>query len=158
MESFFILSNAPFLWLALGAVLLAFEAFGATGIGFLFAGLGAIVTAVLAHFGLAQDWYSQIAWFFGVTALWAVLLWKPMKKLRAQRHSGKDPYSNMIGDEVTVQPGGLQQGKTGKVKWSGTIMNARLVAGIQEMEEGDTAIIQSVDGTMLMVAAEQKGE
>lgn len=156
MDSLFTLANAPFFWLLLGAVLLALEAFGASGIGFLFAGLGAITAAVAAHLALAESWLSQTAWFFAATVLWAVLLWVPLKKLRAQRHAGLEPYNNMVGDEATVLAGGLHPGKAGKVRWSGTTMSARLTEGAAALEEGAIVTIKEVRGTVLIVAPQEE--
>lgn len=153
METIFTLLNAPYLWLALGALLLALEAFGASGIGFLFAGLGAIVAAIAAHLGWAETVWSQTAYFFGATVAWAILLWVPMQKMKAQKHAGLEDFNNMVGDEAIVAEGGLKAGRTGKVRWSGTIMSAKLVEGIsQELAPDSVVVIKEVKGTVLMVA------
>ena len=151
MENMFMLENAPYLWLILGALLLAVEALGASGIGFLFAGLGAVIAAIMAHLGWADTIWAQTAWFFGATTAWAVLLWMPMKKMKIKKH-GDDSYHNMVGDEAVVFDGGLQPARTGKVKWSGTVMNAKLIEGAAAVEAGSTVIIKQVKGTMLIVA------
>ena len=158
MESYSTLANAPYLWLALGAALLAMEAFGVSGIGFLFAGLGAIVAALAAYLGWAENIWSQFAWSFAATVIWAAVLWMPMKKLKAQAHSGVERFDNMVGGEATVSESGLQPGKLGKVSWSGTVMNARLATGEAAVEAGGIVIIRQVKGTTLIVGTEKQGE
>ncbi|MDG1286354.1 MAG: NfeD family protein [Rickettsiales bacterium] len=158
MDMIMTLANAPYLWLALGAMLLALEAFGASGIGFLFAGLAAIVTAILAHLGWAETVWTQTTWFFAATVGWAILLWVPMQRSKAQKDAGLDGFNNMVGDEVIVLEGGLQADKTGQVRWSGTTMKAKLVDGVSEQVEGATVLIQDVKGTVLLVAPANKEE
>jgi membrane protein implicated in regulation of membrane protease activity len=157
MESFFILENAPYLWLVLGALMLAIEAFGATGIGFLFAGLGAIIAAIAAHLGWAETVWGQTSYFFGATVLWAALLWIPMQRLKAQKHAGAENFSNMQGDEVVVLSDVLEAGKTGEVRWSGTTMKAKLSEGSPSLKKDDVALIAEVKGTLLIVTP-QSGE
>ncbi len=152
MDTIMTLANAPYLWLALGALLLALEAFGVSGIGFLFAGLAAIITAIFAHLGWAETVWTQTAWFFAVTVAWAVLLWVPMQRMKVQKHAGVEGFANMVGDEVTVLKGGLHPNKSGKVRWSGTTMKAKLADGATAQAEGETVLIQAVKGTVLIVA------
>ena len=152
MDTLFIIENAPYIWLALGATLLALEAFGASGIGFLFAGLGAIVAAIFAHLGWAETFLSQTSAFFLATVFWAVILWMPMQKLKVQKGAESTDFNNMIGDEATVSQGGLAANITGKVRWSGTTMSAKLLAGSVPQAEGATVIIKQVKGTVLTVA------
>ncbi len=155
METLLTLENSPYLWLALGAMLLTIEVLGASGIGFLFAGLGAVIAAVLAHLGWAETIWAQTAWFFAATSLWAVLLWLPMKKLKMQKHGGSDGYNNMVGDEAIVSEEGLQPNKRGKVRWSGTVMNAKLAQDAPAVAANAAVIIKQVKGTVLIVAPEK---
>ncbi len=155
MESLLTAENAPYIWLAAGALFLALEAFGASGVGFLFAGLGAIVTAILVNYDIVDtdDTLAQFAWFFATTVVWTIILWKPMKKLRIGKDSG-EKYSNIIGSSGIVTDGALEKGKGGKVKWSGTIMQAEIAegAGVDRIEEGEIVVISDVKGTVLFVA------
>lgn len=144
-----------YLWLIAGALLLALEAFGAPGVGFLFAGLGAIITAILAEAGIASHLESQAAWFFGLTAFWAWVLWKPLQRFRRGSHS----YHNMVGSEATVLEPGLHQNQAGKVRWSGTTMEARLLPGAPEaFLSADTIVtIREVKGNTLIVSPLNQG-
>ncbi len=157
MENLFTLANAPYLWLALGALFLVIEVMGATGVGFLFAGLGAIVAGIATHFGWADSALTQTSWFFLATVFWAIILWKPMQKFRTSS-GASESFSNMVGDEAVVISG-LQAAKAkGKVKWSGTTMNAQLAENSPLPLLGSTVIITQVDGTLLRVKATESGE
>ncbi len=140
----------PYFWLIIGALLLALEAFGASGVGFLFAGLGAITAGLAAQAGMAVTIWAQLAWFFGATSLWALLLWKPMKNFSQQ----KSGYQNMVGGEAIVLAPGLMKGQSGKVRWSGTIMEARLLAEatVEKLEPDTVVIIREVQGNTLIVS------
>jgi membrane protein implicated in regulation of membrane protease activity len=141
----------PYLWFIAGAVFLTLEALGITGIGFLFAGLAALVTGILVEYGVASpDGYGQWAWFFGLTAAWAAILWKPMQRFMKTPKEGG--YSNMVGDDATVIEGGLAPGSKGKVRWSGTIMDAELAPGMAALPAGASVIIREVKGNTLIVA------
>lgn len=111
-------------WLLFGAVLIVFDVlFG--GIGFLFAGLGAITLSLLMSF----DWISsrnlsnQFSWFFVFTFCWAAILWKP---LRVYSKHSREEYKNIVGDKAIVIDQDLLKGEVGKVRWSGTNMNAEI--------------------------------
>lgn len=138
-------------WLIAGAFLLALEALGLPGIGLLFVGLGAIGTAVAIEAGIAdaQDYISQAAAFFIISAAFTAMLWKRLKAWRI----GKGPgYSNMIGDSATVGNGGLARGKEGSVHWSGTTMRAVLAPNVADtLSEGTGVTIIAVKGNLLIV-------
>lgn len=141
------------LWLLGGAAFLAIEAFGAPGIGFLFAGLGAVLTGLLVELDILGqgDHVAQFAAFFLNSALLAYLLWNKVKHFRTA--PGKpEEYHNIIGDDaVTVTP--LAPGHKGEVRWSGTLMQAELEKGADALAEGATVTITAVHGNILTVRA-----
>lgn len=139
-------------WFIAGAVCMALEAFGVPGIGFLFAGLAAIVVGALVLADvLAQDAVVlQFSLWFGMTVASGIILWKPLKNWRVNP-SGKDQFSNMVGDTATIVGGTLRAGFPGKAKWSGTIMVAELAPGAEELPEGARAEIIEVRGTVLIL-------
>lgn len=143
------------IWLIVGAVMLAIEALGVPGIGFLFAGLAAVFTGLLVHLGVLDAANSgvQIAVFFSATTLLAVLMWKKLKSWRTSPATAGD-YRNMIGDVAIVGQDGLSKGKTGQVAWSGTTMMAELSAqsSAQSCAQGDVVEIVEVKGNKLIVA------
>lgn len=141
-------------WLVAGAVFMGVEAMGISGVGFLFAGLAAILVAALTQFGMvgSENLIGQFAWFFGFTFAIALLLWKPLKRWRTTASSGQE-YNNMVGTSATVATGGLTKTKIGSVYWSGTTMHALLApeAPMDMLEEGHLVEIVIVKGNQLIV-------
>ncbi len=139
-------------WLLAGAVLLALEAFGIPGIGFLFAGIAAILVGALVELALI-DPLSIITQFgvFGLaTVLFAILLWNKMKSWRMNPNAPQ--YSNMIGTEAVVTQE-LINDAIGEVRWSGALMRARIIDKTGSITVGRTVIIREMDGNVLLVAA-----
>jgi len=137
------------LWLAFGVVCFVIEALVVSGVGFLFAGLGAltvgsIITAYPEIIPLQQG-----VLFLGTTALWAAFLWKPLQKFLG-KSSGKG-YQNLIGDTCYIGGAGLQKGMVGEATWSGTIMRAQLADGIDILLPGAAATITGITGNTLIV-------
>lgn len=142
------------LWLIVGSFFIALEAFGASGIGFLFAGLAAFVVALLIEFNVvsASAYIAQLGWFFGFTMLWAAILWKPMKRFRIGK--GKpESFSNIVGEAAIVSGSGLKKGEIGQVKWSGTLMKAQLAEDepLDLIGSGVTVIVKDMRGATLIV-------
>ncbi|MAR57112.1 MAG: hypothetical protein CMM93_08020 [Rickettsiales bacterium] len=144
---------AAYGWLIAAAVLLGLEAFGAPGIGFLFAGLAAFVTGVLLWLNIIgpEDWFAQAGIFFFLTVGFAALLWRKLKQWRLNPEN--EEYHNMVGDMATVSGSGLRKGAVGQVSWSGTSMHAMLAedAAVEELMEGTVVTITAVKGNRLIV-------
>ena len=143
------LQNAPHLWLIAGGILIVLEFILMPGIGFLFAGLGALTAGLALVLGLADNQVVQWIIFFATTILWTALLWKPLKNFRLG-HSGKD-FNDMIGHKAVLLED-LTPGITGRAKWSGTIMNAKLEAASNEtlLKNSEVTIVE-VNGNVLTV-------
>ena len=141
------------LWLLFGCILLAAEAFGASGIGCLFAGLGAVGAGIATYAGVATDLGLQGAYFFALTALAAVVLWRPLQRMHAGKRGG---YDNMVGTAAIVTADGLDPLTGGSVRWSGTIMKARLHpdATAQPLPENTRVKVLGVTGNVLIVSPE----
>ena len=139
-------------WLLAGAVLLAFEAFGLPGIGFLFAGIAAIVVGTVVELGVINDlaYITQIGVFFLLTTLLAALLWNKLKSWRVNPNAPH--YHNMIGTEAVVTRE-LFNDALGEVRWSGALMRARLADKTGSVAVGTAVIIRAMDGNVLLVAA-----
>ena len=142
-------------WLIAAALFFAIEAFGVPGLGFLFAGIAALITGILIEYGPldADNVIEQGAAFLGLTALFAALLWKRIKAWRTNP-SADSSFSNMVGDEAVILEGGLEKGKRGKAKWSGTAMSAELSsdADIDSLDAETIVEIVAVKGNCLIVA------
>lgn len=149
-----ILSNPVYIWLAAGALLIAFEALTAPGLGIFLGGLGAITTGIFIEAGyIAPDEATmQFASFFGFTTLWAIILWRPLIKFRSSKGSASS-YSDTVGGIAIVGGEGLKRGETGQVIWSGTHMNAVLEdsAPVDSLPAGTSVIIKSVSGNTFTV-------
>lgn len=141
-----------YLWLGAGALMLALEMSGLSGVGFLFAGLASFVVAILISTDLLlpTDYLLQWGWFFAATVVWAALLWKPMQKFLLS-HKGAG-YQDMIGQTAIVGAGGLSKGHDGQATWSGTVMMARLENSAAEHVPAGAAVeIVGVKGSTLLV-------
>ena len=110
-------------WLITGAFLIFLEIAVIQGIGFLFAGLGAISVGAVLVTGMAKEPTHQFILFFVFTAIWAGLLWKPLKNFIKGKNTG---YNDMVGSTAVIYGEDLARGKTGEVKWSGAIMKCKL--------------------------------
>jgi len=146
------LQDPAAIWAIVATLLVLVEvAIVGIGVGLLFLGLGAYLTAIALYFDWisATNYIAQISTFFFGAAIFAVILWKPLKALRKNKTS----YNDMIGQLATVVDTALTKEKRGKVKWSGVIMKAKLSvdADIDQIEIGQDVMIKEVIGTTLIV-------
>src|SRR5262249_9726788 len=118
-----ILQNPTNLWLIAGGILIIMEFFLFSGVGFAFAGLGALTVGLLLETGVIATQLASWLVFLLSTLLWALLLWKKLANFKMNRH--QQPFSDMIGHKaVLLTP--LEPGQIGQARWSGTIMKAKL--------------------------------
>ncbi len=75
--------NPSSIWLIAGALLIILEIVLFPGIGFLFAGLGAISVSAGLITGWIDSLSAQFILFFLATAFWTAVLWKPLQILIA---------------------------------------------------------------------------
>ncbi|MFV9875796.1 MAG: NfeD family protein [Rickettsiales endosymbiont of Dermacentor nuttalli] len=147
----FILNNIHYVWMVVGVALVLLEVLTVPGIGILCAGLAAVIVGIMILFGLIfYDYYIlQMGWFFAWTLLWAMMLWRPLLKLRYSERA----YHNIIGEHAIVYKNDLIKGKTGEVKWSGTVMKALIVNDSNESSIGvnQEVIIKNLKGNILLV-------
>ena len=138
------------IWFIAGAALIAIEIFLVPGTGTIFAGLGAITVGAVLIAGWIEGVNGQFILFFLFTAIWAAVLWKPLKKMM---NSGGSGYSDMVGDTAVVYGEPLEKGKRGQVKWSGTIMNCEIAPqeNIEKILPGTDVTIAEVSKGILLV-------
>lgn len=140
-----------FIWMSLGIILIALEILGISGIGFLFAGLGAIITFMLINFNIVtSNLISNIAIFLTSSAICTLLLWKTLKRsLSNPKHN----YQNIIGNTCQVIGNNLEKGKIGNVSWSGTVIKAKIDSNSKQeaIKTGSTVEIVSVEGNIAQV-------
>jgi membrane protein implicated in regulation of membrane protease activity len=141
------------IWLIVGVLLLLLEAFGMSGVGLLFAGLGCLSVGAFLNLELiaSDNTLVHFVWFFAMTALWTAVLWKPMQRFYSSRN--KKGYKNMVGDTAYVSAGGLSKSSGGDVTWSGTTMKAELDKDsvTETLAGGAAVIIIDVRGATLIV-------
>ena len=152
MEESTALSISPsILWFLLGAILILIELIGFTGVGFLFAGVGAVMTGILIILGVVSESsvLYQFAGFLISSSVIAALLWKPLK--RFINDSGSR-YSNIVGDSAELLDD-LGPQKTAQAKWSGTIVNVKFQKNIPPtiLQKGDTVYICHTEGNTMIV-------
>ncbi|MEK6746471.1 MAG: NfeD family protein [Pseudomonadota bacterium] len=145
--------NVMIVWLVVGVIFLIAE-IGVPGVGLLFAGLGALTVGMGLNFLLIplDDILLQILVFVVSTALWALVLWKPMQKLKLGKT--KASYHNIIGDTASVGEKGISKTHGGEVVWSGAIMKAKLAESspVEKLESGAQVVIKDITGNVLTVA------
>ncbi|MGV7220609.1 MAG: NfeD family protein [Nitrospinales bacterium] len=109
----------------------------------LFAGLGAVTVGIALVAGWIQSPIDQFSVFCFATGFWALILWKPMKKLMDGEGKG---FNDMVGSTAVVFGHALEYGKMGQVKWSGAVMNCRLESNIEGMEKVDPGTEVTITG------------
>lgn len=142
--------SAYIFWLSLAIACFGAEAIGISGIGLLFAGFGALTIGAYLHLAPELSELSQFAFFLVATALYAIILWKPLQKFRAPKSGG---YQNIVGDIAYISGEGLTKGTVGEATWSGTIMKAKLCDSctVDAVSGGSQATIVSVSGNTLVL-------
>lgn len=144
--------NVMIAWLAVGVVLFIAE-MAVPGIGFLFAGSGALTVGMLLNFSVIaiDDYLMQSLIFIVATAAWTAILWKPIQKMKSGKN--KAAYQNIIGESAVVSGKGLNKTDGGEVIWSGANMRAKLDerSGVDYLEAGKQVIIKEINGNVLTV-------
>ena len=139
------------IWLFVGALLIILELVLIPGIGFLFAGLGAISVGAGLIAGWIDGLSAQLIVFFLATGAWTALLWKPLKKFIGGKESG---FDDMVGSTAVVFDKSIEKGKMGKVKWSGTIMKCQLdpeAEGLEMIDPDTEVTITGVSKGILII-------
>lgn len=147
-------------WLLLGLLFVAIETFGLPSVGFLFAGLAAIIVSILLEGNILDASNNALClgiWFI-LTTCFAVILWKPMKKWRTSKHSATHTSNGMIGDKAIILNKDLEPNQLGTASWSGTMMNARLApTQSTSIAVGTEATITAVEGNTLILSTHSHG-
>lgn len=153
MNSFLSGINPSSVWLVAGAILIILEIALFPGIGFLFAGMGAICVGAALIAGWIDTLSAQFILFFLATGFWTAILWKPLKKFIEGKETG---FDDMVGSTAVVFDQSIGKGKMGKVKWSGTIMKCQFDPGAEGLEMVDPeteVIIAGVSKGILIIRA-----
>jgi membrane protein implicated in regulation of membrane protease activity len=148
MESF---ESLNILWFVIGTLLILAELY-LGGIGIFLVGLGAITTGAFATWEIItlNDLVIQMITFFAATAIWTIILWKPFIGMKTNDNK---QFSNMIGDEAIVQKDKLVRDVVGDVKWSGTILRAKLshTSPVDYVDKGGVVKIVAIEKGIVIV-------
>lgn len=140
-------------WFILGLCLIILEGLlGFTIITFI-AGLAAVTVGIMCY--LFPEYYESpisifsLAMYCGFIGIWALLLFNPLKALK---NRNKDGYNNIVGGEGEVVDKPLKPGKIGKLKWSGTLVKAKLKAGCKhQVAVGEDVTIIDIKDNVFIV-------
>ena len=142
------------LWLTiLGVTSIILEMGFISGIGFLFIGLGALSVAGLIEFNLIKEdnLLNILLALISLSSLYFLIFWKFFNILLNEKMITKKNYGEIIGKEAIVIYSDIKGHTIGKVKWSGTIMNAQLIDTNYYIKEGETVKIVKVKGNILFI-------
>ena len=116
----------------------------------LFFAIASFITAILISSGLISGWDIEVFVLGVLTAIIAVVLWKPLKNFQ-NSGGGSDTSSDMIGRQVPVASEVTTAG--GKIRYSGINWNSRLAedSGVESIKDGELCVISSVDGNVMLV-------
>lgn len=143
---------SPF-YFFLGAAVLLFAlelgVFQLSVFWFLFAAIGASVTAGICWLFPETSWTAAIGYFAAATLLVVALMFPMLRRL--QNQSGGMSGNDAVGQRVKVLKA-FSAGQVGRVEWSGRDWEAKLATGVEaSLAIGDDAIIDSVEGIGLIV-------
>jgi membrane protein implicated in regulation of membrane protease activity len=149
MEYF--LENSHHLWYLIAGISFVIELsiMGLSGPLFFFA-IASLVTGVLVNSGLISGWESQLLSVGVLSAITAVILWKPLKKLQNDKES-IDQSSDMIGLKV---PASADITSTaGSIRYSGINWQARLAEDchVASIDENSQCEIVEITGNTMLV-------
>lgn len=148
------INSVEFYWLIAGIALFALEIkSGGVLIVFMFLSLGAFTTLIAIISGLVQtdDYLTQTITFIISSGLYTALLWKKLRKTATE--VTEEEYNSMAGRTAVVIDADLEKGKTGKVKWSGTFMKAKIDrdSAVEKIAIGTEVSIKEVKGNTIIV-------
>ena len=134
---------AATLWLAMGFALVAIELLlGAVSGGWLlFVGAGGLTTGIILWAGwIPGDATTQGMAFAAATLVWAVLLWRPMKRLQNRAPAPPAQDSDLVGRRFRLE-GPVTRECPGKTRWSGVEWRLESVDG-EALEAGEEVEVQ----------------
>ena len=149
MEYF--LENPDHLWYLIAGISFVIELsiMGLSG-PLLFFAIASLTTGILVSIGFVDGWQSEILTVGLLTAVIAVILWKPLKSLQNSKDK-TDNSSDMIGLQVPTSDDITNT--SGSVRYSGVNWNARLAedVDIEVIENNSSCTIVAVSGTTMLV-------
>lgn len=139
--------SLPQIWLIIGLLMLVAELVSVVLV-FVFFAVGALLTAMLASFGILSDLNSQLFAFSLISVLSLVFLRKQAQKLLENR--GKHTEYNEYAGETAMVIKDIPARGEGKIYYRGAEWIARSATETL-IEAGSKVIIRTTDGIKLIV-------
>ena len=139
-----------FIWMGLGIIMICLEMVLVSGFGFLFAGLGAFTTFACLEFHIIDsNFIVELIMFLISSIAWGVILWYPIKLLKADEVS----YQALLGS-VVILSDDVEKDKIDTIIWSGVGMRATLDENEKSLvlKKGTKAKITSIKGNVLYLS------
>ena len=116
----------------------------------LFFAIASFITGILISLNLISGWETELFVLGVLTAITALLLWKPLKNFQ-NASDGADTSSDMIGRNVPASSNITQH--DGSIRYSGINWPSRLddSANIDMIAEGQQCTIIAVNGNIMLV-------
>ena len=141
---------AWWIWIILGAALLAAEAIVVADFYLVFFGLAAIVLGLLGVLGVGLPGWVQFL-LFATLAIASLVLYRDRLKRRVQG-ADREMQPELVGEMGTAREAIAPQGR-GRISLRGTDWEARNV-GAAVIDAGARCVVREVDGLTLHVQAE----
>jgi len=149
MEYF--LENPDHLWYLIAGISFVVELslMGLSG-PLLFFAMASLVTGILVSLGFVEGWQSEILSVGLLTALIAIILWKPLKAFQNSKDR-TDNSSDMVG--LTVPASSEISVSSGSIRYSGIDWQARLTddANVELISEQSQCEIVAITGNTMLV-------
>ena len=149
MEYF--LENPAHLWFLIAGLSFVIELsiMGLSG-PLLFFAIASLITGILVNIDLLDSWQIQVLAVGILTAITAIILWKPLKKLQNSRMT-TDTSSDMIGLKVPASAD--ITATSGSIRYSGINWNARLAddCNVEKINDKSQCEIVAISGNTMLV-------
>ena len=147
----YFLENPDHLWFLIAGLSFVMELsiMGLSG-PLLFFAIASLITGILVNFGLLNDWQTQVLAVGILTAITALILWKPLKKFQNTK-TATDNSSDMIG--LRVPASADITATDGSIRYSGINWNARLSesCNVEKIDDKSLCEIVAIKGNTMLV-------
>jgi membrane protein implicated in regulation of membrane protease activity len=147
----YFLENPDHLWYLIAGISFVIELsiMGLSG-PLLFFAIASLITGILVSVGIVDGWQGEIFTVGVLTALIAVILWKPLKTLQNSK-AKTDNSSDMIGLKVMVSEDITDT--AGSIRYSGINWQARLAdeVNVTIINNQSQCVIVAISGNTMLV-------
>jgi membrane protein implicated in regulation of membrane protease activity len=147
----YFLENPAHLWYLIAGLSFVIE-LSIMGLGgpLLFFAIASLLTGILVNIDLLNDWQTQILAVGVLTAITAMIFWKPLKRLQNSK-STTDNSSDMIGLKVPASTDITTT--SGSISYSGINWNARVAddCEVEKINDKSLCIIVAISGNTMLV-------